>query len=203
MPAARLRYVAAMLIRSLVALSLTSVALLAGCGGDDPETASTPATSAPVASTPATTGPQTATEVPDAKPASKSKGKKSKDKPAWVNDVNTRCQKYQEQTTKVLNDFQKSGSTSPAAMSEAMNSIIPLGRQMVDDLRTVDVPSDVSKRWNEFLDAVNGAFDLMPQIAKTAAGGTPDPKLMKKFAQIQEDTRPFSEEFGLNECLAS
>lgn len=187
-----------MLIRSLVALSLTSVALLAGCGDDEP-TAAAPTTPAPAVQ-PATT-PAVAAQPADEPKKSKKKSK-GKD-PEWVDAVNARCKTYQKQATATLTKFQESGATTPEAAAEAMAAVIPIGRQLITDLRPVDVPADVQDDWTKFLDTLDGAFDLMPQIAKSVSGGTPDPELMKKFQEVEKNTRPFADEYGLRECLAS
>ncbi len=185
-----------MLIRSLVALSFASVALLAGCGDDEP-TAAAPSTPAPVVQ--ATTPAAVAEEAAEPKAKKRSKGKD----PEWVDAVNARCKTYQKQATATLKEFQESGATTPEAAAEAMGSVIPLGRQLITDLRPVDVPSDLQDDWTKFLDTLDGAFDLMPQIAKSVSGGTPDPKLMEEFAKVEKNTRPFADEYGLSECLSS
>jgi hypothetical protein len=192
-----------MLIRSLVALSLSSVALLAGCGDDEPSAAA-PSTPAPVVQPTTTTTPAVVAEEPaEPKKSKKKKAAKGGNAPEWVVVVNARCKQYQKQATDTLNKFQASGATSPAAAAEAMNSVIPLGRQLVTDLRPVDVPADVQDDWTTFLDTLNGAFDLMPQIAKSMSGGQPDPELMKKFAEVEKNTRPFADQYGLSECLSA
>ncbi|MBJ7471637.1 MAG: hypothetical protein JHD16_10065 [Solirubrobacteraceae bacterium] len=194
-----------MLIRSLIALSLSAVAL-AGCGGDDPEPVATPApATTPAASTPQAAGPaQTATVEPAVEPEGngEKKSKKAKDAPEWVNSVNARCKQYQDDTTKLMTEFSQSGSTSPDAVYGAMDDLVPLGKKMVSDLRSVDVPGDLAQQWTGFLDTLNGAFDLMPKMAKSLSAGKEDEALMTEFQSIEKKTRPFAEEHGLSECLA-
>ena len=202
------RYVAAMLIRSLVALSLTSVALLAGCGDDEPKagagttpSAAQSATSPAAASVATTPADQEALAKAEAESKPK-KRDKSKD-PSWVVAVNERCQAYRKQSTEVLEKFSKSGVTTPAAAADAMKQVAPLGQQLIKDLRPTDVPADVQEDWTAFLDTLDGAFDLMPEIIKSVAASQPDPELMKKFAEVEKKTRPFADKYGLDECLAS
>lgn len=191
-----------MLTRSLVVLSL-SAALLVGCGDDEP-TASTPAPAAPApaATTPAEpAGPaqQPAAQEPAEKKKS-SKKDEAKTKAAWVVAVNKRCSEYSKQSTEKLRAFSASGNTSPAAATEAMESVIPLGQQMVKDLRQIDAEG-AQEEFTEFLDTMDSAFNLMPQITKSLASGEQDPKLMEQLAQIEKKTRPFANEYGLDECL--
>lgn len=195
-----MRYGPAMLIRSLIALSFVSVALLGGCGDDAP-VASTPGVVAPVASTPAVEALASTPAVQEQKTEKKKKPRG--DAPEWVDTVNERCQAYRKQSTEVLNEFQKAGSTSPEAAADAMSQVLPLGKQLIVDLRPVEVPGEVEEDWTTFLDTLEGAFDLMPQLAKSISAGQPDPELVKQFAAVEKNTRPFADKYGLTECLAS
>lgn len=183
-----------MLTRSLVVLSLTA-ALLASCGGDDEPTAGTSVVP-PAATTPEADPAQTA----DTQPQSKADPKKSK--AAWVATVNKRCKAYAGETTKILRDFSQSGNTSPEAATKAMQSVIPVGQEMIDDLRKVDA-GGAQNEFTEFLDTLDSAFELMPQITESLASGKQDPKLMAKLGDIEKKTRPFADEYGLTECLGS
>lgn len=188
-----------MLTRSLVVLSLTAV-LLAGCGDDEPTASTPPAVTTPAATTPvAEAGPdQPADDGKSEKKSSKKDSKKAK--AAWVAAVNKRCKAYSAQSTEVLRKFSESGNTSPAAATKAMESVIPLGQQMVKDLREIDA-EDAQQEFTAFLDTLDSAFAMMPEITKSLAAGKQDPELMKKLAEIEKKTRPFASEYGLDQCL--
>ena len=188
-----------MLTRSLVVLSL-SAALLTGCGDDEPK-ANAPA---PVATTPASpaTTPGAEAGPGEQPPKRASKADPKKAKAAWVATVNKRCKQYAGDTTKVLRDFSASGNTSPAAATDAMQSVIPLGQEMIEDLRKVDA-EDAQQEFTEFLDTLDGAFELMPEITKSLAAGKQNPELMTKLGEIEKKTRPFADEYGLTECLGA
>lgn len=189
----RLRYGAAMLFRSLVALSLSAV-VLAGCGGDDEPRDS--------ASTPVAPAAQQSGQVPEDSPAD-AKKKPAGPTPEWVDDVNARCKKHEAATNKVLKEFQKNGVSGPESAAEAMEEVVPLGRKLIADLREAEVPADVKVRWIAFLDSLDGAFDLIPQLTKTLTTGKENPELMKKLEKIEKDTRPFADQYGLTGCLTS
>lgn len=198
-----------MLIRSLVVLSLSAL-VLSGCGGDDePREGAGGTTVAPVTSTPVT---DATPAEPDAKAsgsgdasadASVSVKKPSGETPTWVKDVNARCKKHQDATNEKLKEFQEKGISGPEGTADAMNEVVPLGRKLISDLRTTDVPADVAPRWTSFLDTLDEAFDLIPQLTETLTSGKEDPKLMKKLQDIEKNTRPFADEFGLTGCLTS
>ncbi len=184
-----------MLIRALAVLSL-SAAVLSGCGGDDEPSGSASTSAAPVASTPAERSGQVSEDAP-----AETKKKPNGPTPEWVDDVNARCKKHEAATNKVLKEFQKEGVSGPESAADAMKEVVPLGRKLIVDLREVDVPADVKVRWIAFLDTLDGAFDLIPQLTETLTSGKENPELMKKLEKIEKNTRPFADEYGLTGCL--
>ncbi len=181
-----------MLFRSFVVLSLSAVAL-AGCGGDDEPRA--------VASTPV--APEASTPVAEASPDASEQKEAAKNAPAWVKDINARCKKHEKATNEVLAEFQKKGVSGPESAADAMEEVVPLGRKLIVDLREVDVPADVKVKYLAFLDTLDSAFDLIPQLTKTLTTGKNDPELMKKLQAIEKNTRPFADQYGLTGCLST
>jgi hypothetical protein len=64
-------------------------------------------------------------------------------------------------------------------------------------------PADVAADWRKFLDGVNQAFDLIPDLADATREGDRDKlsELTTKFSQIAGDTRPFAQRYKLDDCL--
>ena len=73
----------------------------------------------------------------------------------------------------------------------------------MDRLRELDPPSDLDESWTSFLDGVEHAFDLIPDLADATRDG--DQKrlneLSEEFTQIARETRPFAEDNRLDDCL--
>jgi hypothetical protein len=73
----------------------------------------------------------------------------------------------------------------------------------MERLRALDPPSDLDESWTSFLDGVQRAFDLIPDLAD--ATRTADQKrlteLSEEFTQIARETRPFAEDNRLDDCL--
>jgi uncharacterized phage infection (PIP) family protein YhgE len=64
-------------------------------------------------------------------------------------------------------------------------------------------PENISGDWKKFLDGVNNAFDLIPDLADATRNGDRDKlsQLTTKFSQIAGDTRPFAQKYQLDDCL--
>jgi hypothetical protein len=64
-------------------------------------------------------------------------------------------------------------------------------------------PEELAADWKKFLEGVNEAFDLIPDLADATRKGDRDKlsQLTTKFSQIAGDTRPFAEKYELNDCL--
>jgi hypothetical protein len=72
--------------------------------------------------------------------------------------------------------------------------------QRLDDLAP---PEDMATDWRKFLDGVNEAFGLIPDLADATRAGDRDKlsQLTTRFAQIAGDTRPFAQKYELDDCL--
>jgi hypothetical protein len=73
----------------------------------------------------------------------------------------------------------------------------------MDRLRELDPPADLDANWNDFLDGVERAFALIPDLADSTRNGDQKrlTELSEEFTQIARDTRPFAEENRLDDCL--
>ena len=73
----------------------------------------------------------------------------------------------------------------------------------MDRLRALDPPADLDANWDDFLDGVEHAFDLIPDLADATRNGDQKrlTELSEEFTQIARDTRPFAEDNRLDDCL--
>ena len=67
----------------------------------------------------------------------------------------------------------------------------------------LDPPSDLEANWTTFLDGVERAFDMIPELADATRAGDQKrlEELSGEFTQIARDTRPFAEDNRLDDCL--
>jgi hypothetical protein len=70
-------------------------------------------------------------------------------------------------------------------------------------LGSLKPPEELAGDWKKFLDGVNEAFDLIPDLAAATRKGDRNKlsELTTKFSQIAGDTRPFAQKYELNDCL--
>ena len=73
----------------------------------------------------------------------------------------------------------------------------------MERLRELDPPSDLSENWTSFLDGVERAFDLIPELAEATRAGDQKrlEELSTEFTRIARETRPFAEDNRLDDCL--
>ena len=70
-------------------------------------------------------------------------------------------------------------------------------------LRDVRAPDRLAEAWSTFLDGVQEAFDLIPELAAATRDDDEEKlaELTTRFSDIADDTRPFAQNNGLAECL--
>jgi uncharacterized phage infection (PIP) family protein YhgE len=73
----------------------------------------------------------------------------------------------------------------------------------LDKLAALKPPENLADDWKKFLDGINQAFDLIPDLADATRDGDRDKlsELTTKFSQIAGDTRPFAQKYELKDCL--
>jgi len=73
----------------------------------------------------------------------------------------------------------------------------------LDRLRDLEPPEDLAEDWSNFIDRIGEAFDLIPDLADATRENDEQQlsELTSRFTEIAEDTRPFAERNGLDDCL--
>ena len=73
----------------------------------------------------------------------------------------------------------------------------------LDRLGDLEPPDDLAEDWSRFMDGIGEAFDLIPELAEATRDNDEEQlsELTTRFTEIAEDTRPFAERTGLDDCL--
>jgi hypothetical protein len=73
----------------------------------------------------------------------------------------------------------------------------------LERLRDLEPPEDLAENWSSFMDRIGEAFDLIPELADATRENDEQKlsELTSRFTEIAEDTRPFAERTGLDDCL--
>ena len=120
-------------------------------------------------------------------------------------DANQICREGEKQVTETVERAQREAtSTDPEQraadlLDEATRAYEPI----LVDLRALDAPADLREDWDAFLDDVNEAYELFPQLADATRAGDRDQlgELAERFQEIAGATRPFAENNDLTDCL--
>jgi hypothetical protein len=127
----------------------------------------------------------------------------------FVADANAICREGEEKIQQVTREQQEAVGT-PDSLEEqrrAVATVLERTREAyepyMERLRALDPPSDIAENWTTFLNGVQRAFDLIPDLADATRDGDQDrlTELSEEFTRIARETRPFAEDNRLDDCL--
>jgi hypothetical protein len=119
----------------------------------------------------------------------------------WVAEVNRICRQNQADTQQIAEDVQDEVGTGAKATAEIIDRSTESTGELLDQLRDVETPGDVSDDYTAFLDRIEEGMELYPQLADSIRERKEDPELARQFEEIGDDTRPFAQEHGLGDCV--
>lgn len=127
----------------------------------------------------------------------------------FVADANKICREGEARIQEVTRE-QSEAAGKPQSLEEQRRVVATMLERTAEAyepymqrLRALDPPSDLAENWRNFLDGVERAFDMIPELADATRSG--DQKqltdLSGEFTQIARETRPFAEDNRLDDCL--
>jgi len=119
----------------------------------------------------------------------------------WAAEVNKICRQNQADTQKIAAEVQEDVGAGAKATAEIIDRSSESSRELLDQLRDVQPPDDVSEDYAQFLDSIESGIDLYPQLADSIREGKEDPELAKQFEELASNTRPFAQEHALTDCV--
>jgi hypothetical protein len=127
----------------------------------------------------------------------------------FVADVNATCrdgeQKIDEETRDGQQQLQQASTPEERRklVGDLLEQTADAYRPYLDRLRDLEAPDDLAEDWSNFVDRISEAFDLIPELAQATRENDEEQlsELTTKFSDIAEDTRPFAESAGLDDCL--
>ena len=110
-----------------------------------------------------------------------------------------RLQEVAQQSTGELDSLEEQQEAVAGALERSAEAYAPY----MERLRALKPPSDLAEQWTSFLDGVERAFDLIPELADATRDTDRDRlrELSEEFTRIARETRPFAEEHRLDDCL--
>jgi hypothetical protein len=159
--------------RALLILTL-ALALLAGCGGGDDDG-----------------------------------GGDSLSKADFVSQANKICREGEQRITEVTKDSQakiaqaKTTEEQQKVVADVLEDTAKEYDPYLERLDDLEPPQELAAGWDKFIGGVGDAFDLIPELADATRDGDREKleELTKQFTDIAEDTRPFAETNGLDDCM--
>jgi outer membrane murein-binding lipoprotein Lpp len=127
----------------------------------------------------------------------------------FVADANRICREGEAKIEEVAREQQEAAGDLESleqqreAVATTLERTAEAYAPYMERLRALDPPSDLDENWTSFLDGVERAFDLIPDLADAtrAADQQRLTELSEEFTQIARETRPFAEDNRLDDCL--
>jgi hypothetical protein len=127
----------------------------------------------------------------------------------FVADANEICRDGEKKIDEVTGDGQQDlaqASTDAERrrlVGDLLEQTAEAYRPYLDRLRDLEPPEDIAGDWSNFVDGISEAFDLIPELADATRDNDEEKlsDLTNRFSEIAEDTRPFAERAGLDDCL--
>ncbi len=127
----------------------------------------------------------------------------------FVAEANRICREGEERLQEVTREQQQQAEEldslekRQAAVGDALEETAAAYEPYMQRLRELEPPSELEDSWTGFLDGVQRAFDLIPDLADATRSGNRDRlrELSEEFTEIARETRPFAEQHRLDDCL--
>ena len=127
----------------------------------------------------------------------------------FVADANQICREGEEELQQVTSEQQQAAQDldsleeQQAAVAKALEETAEAYEPYMDRLQQLEPPAELEEQWTSFLEGVERAFDLIPDLADATRSGDREQlrELSEEFTQIARETRPFAQEHELDDCL--
>jgi len=130
-------------------------------------------------------------------------------KDEFVAEANKICREGEQRITEVTKDSgeqiaqAKTEEEQQKVIADVLEDTAKEYDPFLERLNDLEPPQELSASWDEFIAGVGDAFDLIPQLADATRDGDREKleSLTAQFTEIGEDTRPFAQTNGLDDCM--
>jgi len=127
----------------------------------------------------------------------------------FVADANAICRDGEAKVDEVTGGGQQelqqagSGEERRRLVGDLLEETADAYGPYLERLRDLQPPEDLAEEWSNFVDGISEAFDLIPELADATRENDEQQlsELTSRFTEIAQDTRPFAERTGLDDCL--
>jgi hypothetical protein len=160
----------------LAAIALALGLLVAGCGGG---------------------GDNGGTSSGSSSSSSSSSGGETLTKDEFIGKANAICNDGRSKLTQIQTDLQSKLQGNPgnaqSAIADSVNQLVPVLRQIVDQIGALNAPADLQSKLDEFKTKSNEALDTVAKDPTSAASNT------SAFSDLND----LAKELGLTDCGAT
>ncbi|HET9736926.1 MAG TPA: hypothetical protein VFP78_02310 [Solirubrobacteraceae bacterium] len=127
-------------------------------------------------------------------------------KERFVADANRICREGEARIAEVTREQQarlRAGTGDRRVIAEVLETTTKAYEPYFERLRALEAPGELEDGWTKFLDGVDEAFGLIPELADATRerDRATLSELTTKFSEIADRTRPFAQQNGLSDCL--
>jgi hypothetical protein len=127
-------------------------------------------------------------------------------KERFVADANRICREGEARIAEVAREQQSrlgGAAGDRRVIADVLETTTKEYEPYFERLRALEAPSELQDGWAKFLDGVGEAFGLIPELADATRERDREAlaDLTSKFSDIADDTRPFAQQNGLDDCL--
>jgi hypothetical protein len=127
----------------------------------------------------------------------------------FVADANRICREGEQRLQEVTREQQEAAGDLDSleeqqeAVATALERSAEAYAPYMERLRALQPPADLAEGWTSFLDGVQRAFDLIPELADATRADQRETlrELSEEFTRIARETQPFAEDHRLDDCL--
>lgn len=127
----------------------------------------------------------------------------------FIADANAICREGEKEIDDVTSDGQQDleQAGSDKERRDVIGDLLEETSESYDPylerLAELEPPEELAEQWSSFLDGINEAFDLIPELADATRENDEQKlsELTQRFTEIAGDTRPFAEQNNLDDCL--
>jgi len=128
----------------------------------------------------------------------------------FVSEANKICREGSEKINAKSQEIQKKIQDAGAdieaqqkAVADVLEDTAKEYDPYLDRLHDLNPPENIQDDWDKFINGIDKAFDLIPELADATCDGDEGKlrDLTDDFTKIAGDTRPFASKYKLDDCL--
>ena len=119
---------------------------------------------------------------------------------SWADAASERCAQYKADAVKISERYAAQDLAIDEMVDRSMRDGMPLLRDMIGDLKAIDVPDDVQEDWDRFISGWTIIADRMPDFVDEQVAGEETEEMREMFREVGNRVVAISGKYDLGEC---